>query len=481
MFTSVPAFRGITGLTSGVLLLGLLTTALVSHAQARGLPDFTELVEQASPAIVNISTVQRADSRQGGLPRGMDPENLPEFFRHFFRGVPEGGAPSQRERRSLGSGFIISSDGFIITNNHVVDGADEIFVRLIDRREYLATVVGTDPRSDLALLQVEATDLPTVAIGQSASLKVGEWVLAIGSPFGFDYSVTAGIVSAKERSLPDRNRENYVPFIQTDVAINPGNSGGPLFDLDGRVVGINSQIFTRSGGFMGLSFAIPIDIAMDVIEQLKETGAVSRGWLGVLIQDVNRDLAESFGLDKPAGALVARVVEDSPAAAAGAQAGDIIIEFSGRSIDLSSDLPHIVGRTRAGSEQPMVIVRDGERMTLTVKVGELAGSGAEVASQAPGRSAPSPLGLTVEDLAESVAQRLGVGGGVQVSAVEDGVAARAGIRRGDVITRLNNEEVASAADFHRIAAELPAGRSVPVLVVRGGNPTFLALRVPDAE
>ena len=486
MFASVRASRGLTGLPfelplMGLLLLTLLTTALAPNAQARSLPDFTELVEQASPAIVNISTVQRADSRQGGLPRGMDPEQLPEFFRHFFRGAPEGGAPSQRERRSLGSGFIISPDGFIITNNHVVDGADEIFVRLIDRREYVAKVVGTDPRSDLALLQVEATDLPTVTIGESASLKVGEWVLAIGSPFGFDYSVTAGIVSAKERSLPDRNRENYVPFIQTDVAINPGNSGGPLFDLDGRVVGINSQIFTRSGGFMGLSFAIPIDIAMDVIDQLKETGSVSRGWLGVMIQDVNRDLAESFGLDKPAGALVARVVEDSPAAAAGARPGDIIVEFAGRSIDLSSDLPHIVGRIRAGTEQDMVIVREGERMTLTVEVGELAQSGAETASQAPGRSAQNPLGLVVESLSESAAQRLGVSGGVQVSAVEDGVAARAGIRRGDVITRLNNQEVASASDFQRIAAELPAGRSVPVLVVRGGNPTFLALRVPDGE
>lgn len=486
MFASVRASRGLNGLPYhmsllGLLLLGMLTTALAPAAEARNLPDFTELVEKASPAIVNISTVQRADSRPSGLPRGIDPDDLPEFFRHFFRGMPEGGAPSQRERRSLGSGFIISSDGFIITNNHVVDGADEIFVRLIDRREYVATVVGTDPRSDLALLRVEADDLPTVEIGESASLKVGEWVLAIGSPFGFDYSVTAGIVSAKERSLPDRNRENYVPFIQTDVAINPGNSGGPLFDLEGRVVGINSQIFTRSGGFMGLSFAIPIDIAMDVIEQLEETGTVSRGWLGVLIQDVNRDLAESFGLDKPAGALVARVVEDSPAAAAGTQPGDIIVEFAGRSIDLSSDLPHIVGRTRAGSEQPMVIVREGERMTLTVKVGELADTGAGVATQPPGRSAQNPLGLVVEDLPENAAQRLGVSAGVQVTAVEDGVAARAGIRRGDVVTRLNNEEVTSAADFQRIAAELPAGRSVPVLVVRGGNPTFLALRIPEEE
>ncbi len=476
MFASVRAII----VLSGLLCCGLLLSGLAPTAAARsGLPDFTELVEQASPAIVNISTIQRGSSGQGGLPRGMDPESIPEFFRHFFRGMPEG--PAQRERRSLGSGFIISADGYIVTNNHVVDGADEIFVRLIDRREYSATVVGTDPRSDLALLRVEAEDLPTVEVGRSESLKVGEWVLAIGSPFGFDYSVTAGIVSAKERSLPDRNRENYVPFIQTDVAINPGNSGGPLFDLDGRVVGINSQIYTRSGGFMGLSFAIPIDIAMEVIDQLKDTGTVSRGWLGVMIQDVNRDLAESFGLDKPAGALVARVVDDSPAAAAGVEAGDIIIEFAGRSIDLSSELPHIVGRTRAGSEAPMVVVRDGERMTLSVTVGELADAGAEVAGTTPGHDAENPLGLTVESMSESAAQRLGVTGGVQVSALQDGPAARAGIRRGDVITRLNNETIETVADFQRIVGDLPRGRSVPVLVVRGGNPTFLALRVPEDD
>ncbi|TVS16122.1 MAG: DegQ family serine endoprotease [Gammaproteobacteria bacterium] len=476
MFASVRA----TSVWASLLVCGLLSSALAPQALARSsLPDFTELVEQASPAIVNISTVQRAASSQGGLPRGMEPENIPEFFRHFFRGGPEG--PAQRERRSLGSGFIISADGYIVTNNHVVDGADEIFVRLIDRREYTAKVIGTDPRSDLALLQVEADDLPTVEIGRSENLKVGAWVLAIGSPFGFDYSVTAGIVSAKERSLPDRNRENYVPFIQTDVAINPGNSGGPLFDLEGRVVGINSQIFTRSGGFMGLSFAIPIDVAMEVIDQLMDTGTVSRGWLGVMIQDVNRDLAESFGLDKPAGALVARVVEDSPAEAAGVQAGDIILEFAGRSIDLSSDLPHVVGRTRAGSEQPMVVVRDGERMTLTVDVGELADAGAEVAGRTPDRSPANPLGLTVEAIPDGAAQRLGVTGGVQVSGVQDGPAARAGIRRGDVITRLNNEAIESTADFERIIADLPPGRSVPVLVVRGGNPTFLALRVPEEE
>ena len=466
----------------GLLLAGALLVGAVAPASAaRNLPDFTELVEQTSPAIVNISTIQRGSSSgPSGLPRGMDPESLPEFFRHFFRGAPEGG-PSQRERRSLGSGFIISADGYIVTNNHVVEGADEIFVRLIDRREYSAEVIGTDPRSDLALLRVEAEDLPTVTVGESRNLRVGEWVLAIGSPFGFDYSVTAGIVSAKERSLPDRNQENYVPFIQTDVAINPGNSGGPLFDLDGRVVGINSQIYTRSGGFMGLSFAIPIDVAMEVVDQLRETGAVSRGWLGVMIQDVNRDLAESFGLDKPAGALVARVIEDSPAQAAGIQPGDIIKEFAGRDIDLSSDLPHIVGRIRSGTEAPMVIVREGETLTLDVTVGELADPGRQAARRTPSPGPENPLGLTVEPLAEADAQRLGVNGGVRITAVDDGPAARAGIQRGDVITRLNNEAVEGVDDFRRVLTDLPRGRSVPVLVVRGGNPTFLALRVPDQE
>lgn len=462
---------------------GLLTLALLlllswagPSAWAERLPDFTDLVEEVSPAIVNISTVQRAESGSARGPGGINPEQLPEFFREFFRGMPEGGG--QRERRSLGSGFIISSDGYIVTNNHVVQGADEIFVRMIDRSEYSAEVVGTDPRSDLALLRVDADDLPTVEMGREQALEVGEWVLAIGSPFGFDYSVTAGIVSAKERSLPDQNNENYVPFIQTDVAINPGNSGGPLFDLDGRVVGINSQIFTRSGGFMGLSFSIPVDVAMDVIDQLKESGSVSRGWLGVMIQDVNRDLAESFGLDKPAGALVARVMEDSPAAAAGVEPGDVILEFDGKSIDRSGDLPHVVGRARPGSEVDVVVMRDGRRQSLEVSIGELSDDeNTQVATAAPQES--SPLGLSVQPLPEAAAERLGLAGGVQVQSVSDGPAARAGLRRGDVITQINHEPVDSVEAFQRVIEALPAGRSVPVLVIRRGQPTFLALRVPD--
>ncbi|TXH92520.1 MAG: Do family serine endopeptidase, partial [Pseudomonas sp.] len=309
---------------SGVFALLLLGQVALVRAE---LPEFTELVEEASPAVVNISTRQNLPQRdvaiQGQMP---DLEGLPPMFREFFeRNVPQmpraPGGGRQREAQSLGSGFIISDDGYVLTNNHVVADADEIIVRLSDRSELEARLIGADPRTDVALLKVEGRGLPTVMLGKSHALKVGEWVLAIGSPFGFDHSVTAGIVSAKGRSLPN---ESYVPFIQTDVAINPGNSGGPLFNLDGEVVGINSQIFTRSGGFMGLSFAIPIDVAMDVANQLKAEGKVSRGWLGVVIQEVNKDLAESFGLDKPAGALVAQVLEGGPAARGGLQVGDVI-------------------------------------------------------------------------------------------------------------------------------------------------------------
>lgn len=467
-------------ITQFALAACLLLAAQAASAAARALPDFTELVKEQSASVVNISTVYRAGGPMGGLPPGMDPDDLPEFFRYFFRGMPEGG--QQRERRSLGSGFILSEDGYILTNNHVVEDADEIFVRLVDRREYQAEIVGTDPRSDLAVLKVDADDLPAVRIGRSAELDVGEWVLAIGSPFGFDYSVTAGIVSAKERSLPNENNENYVPFIQTDVAINPGNSGGPLFDLEGRVVGINSQIYTRSGGFMGLSFAIPIDVAMEVAEQLKETGSVSRGWLGVMIQDVNRDLAESFGLDKPAGALVAQVVPDSPAAEAGLQPGDIIVEFDGEEIDRSGDLPHVVGRIRAGSEVEAIIVRDGDRERIDVRVGELGEDPGRVAGTSPQREAGNALGVVVRALPAAARERLDVEGGVQIERVgDDGPAAAAGLRPGDVITRLNNVVIDSVETFGEVVAELPRGRTISVLVIRGGVATFIPLRIPDED
>ncbi len=452
----------------GALVL-LWLMALSVSAQA-SLPDFRDLVKETSPAVVNISTVQHQSNsmRRYGLP-----DDVPEIFRHFF------GAPmprGQQEQSSLGSGFIVSKDGYILTNNHVVQGADEIIVRLNDRRELDATLIGADPSSDLAVLKVEADDLPTVELGNSDKLEVGEWVVAIGSPFGFDYSVTAGIVSAKGRSLP---RENYVPFIQTDVAINPGNSGGPLFNLDGEVVGINSQIYTRSGGFMGVSFAIPINVAMNVAEQLKERGKVSRGWLGVVIQEVNKDLAESFGLDKAAGALVAQVVPGSPAEEAGLQNGDIITHFNGNPIQLSSDLPHQVGRVKPGTEADVRVVRNGKRKNLEVEIGVLPdGDGNELASaNGPDEQFSNRLGVLVAELSD--ARRKRDGDGVVIKQIQRGPASMAGLINGDVITMLNGQPVRSVDDFHRIVKELPTNRSVPVRIVRRGSAMFVALQVND--
>ena len=449
-------------------------------ALARALPDFTELVERNRAAVVNISTTQRrtAPSSRPRMPRGFEIPDLPEDspFREFFRRFFGEGEMEEFDAQSLGSGFIISSDGFIISNNHVVRNADEVIVRLNDRREYKAKVVGTDEPSDVALLKIDAEGLPVVRLGTGYELKVGEWVLAIGSPFGFDYSVTAGIVSAKGRSLP---RENYVPFIQTDVAINPGNSGGPLFNLEGEVVGVNSQIFSRTGGFMGLSFAIPIDVAMDVAEQLRESGRVSRGWLGVLIQDVTRELAESFGMAKPQGALVAKVLEGSPAERAGFEVGDILLAFDEHTVERSSDLPPIVGRTRVGREVPVEILRGGQSMTLRVTTDELPDDDElQVASaRAPDDVEANALGLTVRDLNDEERATFDVGDqGVFVNQVSNGPASRAGIREGDLILMLNNEIVSSTEDFERLAADLPAGKAVSVLVQRQGNPIFLALK-----
>lgn len=463
------------------LLLGLALLAAISQPlNARSLPDFTELVEENSAAVVNISTVSEPDPRSGrGHPFSQrELEEMPEFFRHFFGGPqsPFQGDPGQaRPRRSMGSGFIVSEDGYVLTNNHVIEGADEVMVRLNDRRELPAKVVGTDPRSDMAVLKIEDDeDLPVVSIGKSSELKVGEWVLAIGSPFGFDYTVTAGIISAVGRSLPS---ENYVPFIQTDVAINPGNSGGPLFNLDGEVIGINSQIYTRSGGFMGVSFAIPIDDAMNVFRQIRDDGSVSRGWLGVLIQEVNRDLAESFGLNRPRGALIAEVMPDSPAERAGLQAGDIVLEYDGDPVALSADLPPMVGRTAVGEEARMTVLREGRELEIDVEIGRLPEDDtASAAPDDPAQPSAGPLGVSVEPLPDEVADKLDIPGGVLVTRVGQGPAFEAGIRRNDVITELDRKRVTSMEEFHSAVEDLPANKAVSIRIVREGRANYLVMK-----
>ncbi len=468
-----------------IALLTLLAMGF-SQVQARELPDFTGLVEEASVAVVNISTTQKVKSGGMQLPEGMEIPDLPEgspfgdLFKHFF-GQPGGpggdGVPQEHEAKSLGSGFIVSRDGYIMTNNHVVKDASEIIVRLEDRRELKAEVIGTDERSDVALLKIEADNLPVAKIGKAADLKVGEWVLAIGSPFGFDSSATAGIVSAKGRALP---RENYVPFIQTDVAINPGNSGGPLFNLDGEVVGVNSQIYSRTGGYMGLSFSIPIEVAMDVAQQLKEHGKVSRGWLGVLIQDVTLELAESFDMSKPQGALVAKVVPDSPAAAARFEVGDIVVEFNGKDIERSSSLPPVVGSTPVGKKVPVKVIREGRSKTLWVKLGELPDQNETIARAEEAKTtSDNRLNIKVADLTGQQRKELQLDGGILVEAVGSGAAADAGVREGDVLVRIENQLVKDVDDFESRIKKLPAGKSVAILVQRRGGPIFLAMKVPE--
>ncbi|MDH3526582.1 MAG: DegQ family serine endoprotease [Gammaproteobacteria bacterium] len=467
----------------GYPLLVLLSLFIaVQSAQAQHLPGFTELVKKAAPAVVNISTTQKVKSGVPQLPEGFEIPQLPEgspfgeLFKHFFD--QEEGEPSLRDAQSLGSGSIISADGYILTNYHVVKNADEIIVRLNDRRELRGEVIGTDKRSDIALLKIDADDLPVAKIGKSSSLQVGEWVLAIGSPFGFDYSATAGIVSAKGRSLP---RENYVPFIQTDVAINPGNSGGPLFNQAGEVVGVNSQIYSRTGGYMGLSFAIPIEVAMDVADQLKTKGHVSRGWLGVLIQDITLDLAESFGMKQPRGALVAKVLEDSPAEDAGFRVGDVIVAFNGKAIKDSASLPPIVGSTKVGVFVPVDIIRDRNQAVVNVKLGELPEDAAVAKLHKPAVEKANRLGVTVLDLTDKQKQEFELANGVVVERLVDGAASKAGVRKGDIILSLNNETVNNSAQFQELVEALPVNKSVAVLVQRGSSPTFLAIKVPDED
>ena len=476
---SLPRFKSYLSMFAAVFMLGQLAVAQAQEA----LPDFTTLVEQAAPAVVNISTKQKLPARriaQGQMP---DLEGLPPMFREFFeRGLPQQPrsprGDRQREAQSLGSGFIISSDGYVLTNNHVIADADEIIVRLSDRSELQAKLVGTDPRTDVALLKVDGKNLPTVKLGDSEKLKVGEWVLAIGSPFGFDHSVTKGIVSAKGRTLPN---DTYVPFIQTDVAINPGNSGGPLFNMNGEVVGINSQIFTRSGGFMGLSFAIPIDVALDVSNQLKKDGKVSRGWLGVVIQEVNKDLAESFGLERPAGALVAQVLEDGPAAKSGLQVGDVILSMNGQPIVMSADLPHLVGSLKDGATAKLEIIRNGKRQTLDVTVGALPEDDADIGTggQAGAERSSNRLGVSVAELSAEQKKSLELKGGVVIKDVQDGPAALIGLRPGDVISHLNNQAITSAKQFTEIAKDLPKNRSVSMRVLRQGRASFITFKLAE--
>jgi len=446
-------------------LIGLSLGFIATGASAQ-LPDFTELVEKQSPAVVNITTTQ--DTRQHARkPRLPEADEMFDFFRRM---VPPEGQGMLPPKRGQGSGFMISSDGYILTNTHVIDEVDEVVVKLNDKREFRAKVIGTDKRTDVALLKINASNLPSVRIGDPARLKVGEWVLAIGAPFGFENSATAGIVSAKGRSLP---QENYVPFIQTDVAVNPGNSGGPLFNLRGEVVGMNSQIISRSGGYMGLSFAIPIDVAMDVADQLKTGGKVNRGRLGVSIQEVTADLAESFGLGSPRGALVADVEAGSPADKAGVQVSDIILKFDNKPIGSSIDLPRLVGATKPGTLSTLTIWRKGAQRELSVKVGEMADE--SITAKAPEARPSNRAGLAVIELSREQKSVLKIDNGVLVEDVT-GPAARAGIQSGDVIVAVNNQEVNSPEEFDRLIND-PARKSAALLVKRGDSAHYVSVRL----
>ncbi|MGO1888445.1 MAG: DegQ family serine endoprotease, partial [Halomonas sp.] len=445
---------------------------------AQGLPDFTELVEDAAPGVVNISTSRTV--QRSGAP-GFGGQEIPEIFRHFFGesfgdsfpAPPGGGQGRSEERQSLGSGFVISDDGYVMTNAHVVQDADEILVRLNDRRELSAEVIGSDPQTDVALLKIDANDLPALTLGDSDDLKVGEWVAAIGSPFGFDHSVTAGIVSAINRTLP---RDAYVPFIQTDVAINPGNSGGPLFNLEGEVVGINSQIFTRSGGFMGVSFAIPINVAMEVADQLREDGRVNRGWLGVMIQPVSQDLAESFGMQNAIGALIADLDPEGPAAQGGLQVGDVILEVNGEEVERSSSLPRLIGKGEPGSEVELTVMRDGEGMSESVELGSW--PDAEQPSEQASNNNQVRLGVMVAEIDDAMREQLNIPGGVEVRQVEaDSAAASAGILPGDVLVSIDHRSVSSSQKLVEIVEALPTDRAIPLRLFREGRSLFVALRL----
>ena len=474
-------------LATGVLAFGFLAAVIAPHsalAQVKGLPDFTELVEQVGPSVVNIRTLEKVSSREAQA--GSPDEEMQELFRRFF-GVPMPAPnaprqqrpnrpePDQERPRGVGSGFVLSADGFIMTNAHVVDGADQVMVTLPDKREFKARIVGADKRTDVAVVKIEATGLPAVKIGDVNRLKVGEWVMAIGSPFGLENSVTAGIVSAKQRDTGD-----YLPFIQTDVAINPGNSGGPLINMRGEVVGINSQIYSRSGGFMGISFAIPIDEAIRVSEQLRATGRVQRGRLGVQIDQVSKEVAESLGLSKPQGALVRGVEQGSPAEKAGLEAGDIILRFDGKLIEKSADLPRQVGNTKPGTVSKLQIWRRGSSKELSITVGEFepekpAKKAAAPAEKPATSQAAKFLGLTLSDLTDAQKKELKLRGGVRVDAAAE-AAARAGIQEGDVILALANTETPTVQVLEGLVSKLDRTKPVSVLVRRGEWAQYTVIR-----
>jgi len=447
--------------------------------QTRSLPDFADLVEKQGGAVVNISTLQTSRARSAPAPfEEGDPAF--ELFRRFFPMPPgNGAAPGESESRSLGSGFIVGSDGHILTNAHVIEGADSVLVRLTDKREFKARIVGTDKRSDVAVIKIEASGLPVVRLGNPEKLRVGEWVVAIGSPFGFDNSVTAGIVSAKGRALP---QENYVPFIQTDVAINPGNSGGPLFNMAGEVIGINSQIYSRNGGYMGVSFAIPIDVAMDVQHQLRTTGKVSRGRIGVVIQDLNREQATELGLDHAQGAMISAVEATGPAARAGIEAGDIILRFDGKPIGSSSEVPRLVAATRPGTRSVVQVLRKGKRLDLTVLVGQVADD-AKTTSRMPGakdrRQGSNRLGLTVRELPLEQQREAGLAGGLRIEDVR-GSSTRVDLQPGDIIVAMTfrgaTSEIRSIEQFNRLLDQFDRGDNVTLLIRRGGAQNFVTIK-----
>ncbi|MDT8397644.1 MAG: Do family serine endopeptidase [Pseudomonadales bacterium] len=453
--------------------LFLIFALVMQQASAQGLPEFTGLVETNAPAIVNVSTVRRANPEDNE-----DRQNIEEILRYFYGdSLPAPLGNRNRERASVGSGFLISPDGFIITNHHVIDQADEVKVTLNDQREFIAKIVGSDKRSDLAVLKIEAQNLPSVRLGRSHNLKVGEWVLAIGSPFGLSYSVAAGIVSYIGRSLPSEDAGNYVSYIQTDVAINPGHSGGPLFNLAGEVIGINSQIFTNSGGSIGLSFAIPVDVAINVVGQIRAHGEVSRGWMGVQIGDVTQTLAEAFHLDRPHGALIDDVQKGSPADIAGFKTGDIVVGFNDEQIRNSGDLPYHVGLATPGSRATVDIIRDGRNQALRMTVGKLEDT--ERARVSLLQSARDPLGLDVSDVDREILKSLDIVGGVVVAKVRGKVASDAGLRKGDILISLNGEQIESVSDFQKIVGSLPSGRALPLLVARNGRQSFFTIRIAE--